>query len=147
MLEIECKRDDCWWQSGDENRHNECCRCSHNSKAEKKEKDCFIDVLDKFTELYDYLRGIKLPDGLSSSCKMPRMSAKKAFSIIYILQEVTCCLPDYIEQCRECLDLFDSEREGCHLDDQYEVNGKTLAKKYWGDYCDSCVPDIVLTVS
>jgi hypothetical protein len=144
MSEINCtSKEPCYWQiKVGYKAGNDCYNCERNRNAEEKEKDNFIDVLGKFNELYDYLRGIKLPEGLRPTEKMPKLSAKMAFSVIYILQEVTCCLPDYIEQCKGCLELYDSERGGCHLDDQCQVNGKKLAKKYWGNWCEACIPNI-----
>ncbi len=143
MEKIVCKQNDCFWQCGDE---SECYFCSHNENAKEKKGDRYITVLGKFNELYNYLRGIKLPERLSPTCKMPKLTAKRAFGIIYVLQEITCCLPDCIEQCRGCLDLYDSELEGYSFDDQYQVDGKTLAKKYWGNWCESCIPDIEFEV-
>lgn len=143
MDSIKCKKHDCYWQCGDESKHNDCYFCSQNRNADegsKGKKDNYIDVKDKFVELYDFLTGTKWPDGLTS--KMPKLSSKRAFGVIYFLQEVTCCLPDYIEQCRGCLELYNSESEGQHLSDDYEVKGKTLAKKYWGNWCEDCIPEI-----
>lgn len=97
---------------------------------------------DKLTIFYEYLRGIKLPDGVGTEGKMPKLSANKAFEVIWILQEVLHCLPDNIEQCQSCKDLFDMDSEGCYLDDQYKIKGRTLPKKYWGPWCDCCTPDI-----
>lgn len=116
-----------------------CCECKYNSESDGKEKeDNFVSIKDKMQVFFEYLQGIKLPDG--THCKMPKLSAKKAFSVIWFLQEVMHVLPDNIEQCKDCLGLFDTDREGYHLDDQYSLNGRTLPKKYWGNFCDYCVP-------
>ena len=48
----------------------------------------------------------------------------------------------YIERCDVCGELYDRYQEGFWLDDKYELNGKTLPKKYWGSYCDGCVPNV-----
>ncbi len=98
----------------------------------------FIDYKDKINILYEYLKGEKLPDGVY--CKMPKLTASKAFSVIWFLQEIMHCLPDNIEQCRRCKSLFDADSEGRILDDQYGLGKGTLPKKYWGHWCDSCTP-------
>lgn len=145
MSEIDCtvKRECCYWQTvGAYKRSNSCYNCERNRKAEEKKKDNFIDILGKVNELYEYLTDQGLPEGVT--CEMPKLSGTAAFSVLWFLQEITCCLPDHIEQCQECEQLYDSDCEGYYLDDQYchRVNGRTIAKKYWGHYCDYCVPNI-----
>jgi len=122
-----------------------CYSCKYNSDSEKlsghkNQKDNFVSMTEKMQVLYDYLRGIKLPEGVH--CKMPKLSAHRAFSVIWFLQEVMHCLPDNIEQCQCCKLLFDSESEGYRLDDQYKLNGRPLPKKYWGHWCEDCVPNV-----
>ena len=118
-----------------------CYKCIYNSDSEEKMKvNKFVNIKDRLNVLYDYLCGVKLPEGIY--CKMPKLSPKKAFTVIWFLQEVMHCLPDNIEQCQDCKELFDADSEGYHLNDQYEVKGKTLAKKYWGNWCENCVPYI-----
>jgi len=53
-------------------------------------------------------------------------------------------LPDNIEKCEGCDDLFDTDSEGVYLNEEYKNTrtGKTLAKKYWGHYCEGCIPDV-----
>lgn len=120
-----------------------CYDCIHNpgSQADKKQ-DKFVSQRDKVDELYKFLKGEKLPEG--TQCKMPKLSASMAFNVIWFLQELSHVLPDNIEQCRACKVLFDADSEGFYLDDQYinTKTGKTLAKKYWGHWCDDCVPHI-----
>lgn len=119
-----------------------CWGCSYNKNAERDElADNYISIKDKVTELYEYLTDEKIPNGVCVKSR-PKLSKNKAWSLIWFLQEVTHCLPDHIEKCNECDELFDSNREGFMLDNQYELNGKTLPRKYWGHYCDNCVPNI-----
>lgn len=124
-----------------------CFDCKFNATSEAKEKNNnFVNYKDKFDVLYDYLRGVKLPDGVH--CKMPKLSANKAFGVIWFLQEIMHCLPDNIEQCKVCKELFDTDSSGYCLDDQYEVNGKALPKKYWGHFCgDYCAPVVEFTLA
>jgi hypothetical protein len=61
--------------------------------------------------------------------KEKRLSEKKAFDIIYYLQEHLCIIPDHIEQCNVCGELYDSYSTGHHS----ELTGK--------HYCsESCEP-------
>ena len=75
---------------------------------------------------------------------MPKLSPTKAFNVIWFLQEYLHILPDNIEQCDGCKDLFDTDSEGCCLNEDYinKDTGKTLAKKHWGHWCDGCIPNI-----
>ena len=134
MSECTLRNCDCWY----ENRGPKCYDCTRNAESTVKEKkDNYIDACEKVRQFYEYLTG-KF---------RPKLSQNKAFGLIYYLQETMHCLPDTIEKCRVCGGLFNSGREGFILDDQYEVNGKTLPKKYWGLYCDDCVPQIDFQVA
>ena len=142
-MNTQCKEHDCYWQ--DSIRNCECNYCIRNQaeKSEhykKNEADKYISVLDKVRELYEALTEGKLPDGVG--CKLPKISKTRAFNLIWFLQEQTCCLPAHIEQCDNCKELYDSEQEGYHLDAEHKLNGKPLPKKYWGNYCQACVPEI-----
>ena len=55
-----------------------------------------------------------------------RLNKTKAFRIIYYLQEHLPILPDHIEKCDRCGDLYDSDSEGYHS----EKRGKF--------YCGNC---------
>ncbi len=118
--------------------------CSHCTRAEDPEKgeltDKYISIKDQVIKLYDYLSEGKVPEGVH--VWRPKMSRKHAFSVIWFLQEIIHCLPDHIEQCDDCLELFDTDREGYYLDDQYKLGNRTLPKKYWGSWCDNCVPNV-----
>lgn len=57
------------------------------------------------------------------------LSNKKAFRIIYYLQEHLPVFPDHIEQCSSCDDLYDSESQGRHSD----LTGKFYC-------CEDCEP-------
>lgn len=100
---------------------------------------------EKIEEFYNFLRDGKLPNGMKMpKSHIPKMSSKKAFTIIWYLQEHLQILPGSVEQCDGCLELFDSDKEGYYLDDQYELDGKTLPKKYWGHWCEGCVPNVFI---
>ena len=119
--------------------NSQCYGCQHDeAEPIEKKQDQYLSQKDKIDILYSFLKGEELPEGVY--CKMPKLSKDKAFSVIWFLQEIMHCLPDSIEQCGECKELFDSDSEGYHLDDQYELDGKPLPKKYWGHWCDDCVP-------
>lgn len=124
-----------------EHDHCLCYDCVYNSESEEKEKqNRFVSYKDKFEVLYKFLLGIELPKGVT--CNMPKLSCKKAFSVIWFLQEIMHCLPDNIEQCQDCKELYDTDSSGFHLDEEYTLDGKPLPKKYRGNWCDGCVPDV-----
>lgn len=80
-------------------------------------------TIEDFEILYKFLQG-EPPEGVKAY--NPRLSARKAFSVIWFLQEITGVLPDNIDRCCSCDDLFDSDREGFHV----ESTGR--------NYCDGC---------
>jgi len=78
------------------------------------------------TEFFEFLKGTA-PDGIKMGHgHQPKLSPKKAFSIIWYLQEHMRVLPDRIDQCWRCGGLFDSWREGLY----WESKGR--------NYCGSC---------
>ena len=118
-----------------------CYDCIYNLNSEIKQKiNRFIDYRDKIDEFYKFLKGEELPEGMT--IKQPKLSLELAFNVIYFLQEHLRVLPDNIEQCNGCKELFDTEYSGCQLDDNYiNMNtSKTIAKKYQGNWCDGCDP-------
>lgn len=56
----------------------------------------------------------------------PKLSAKKAYQIIYILQDGMRIIPDTYEQCWSCKELFDTYCSGLY----WETKGR--------HYCDAC---------
>jgi len=77
---------------------------------------------DQISELYEFLQG-KCPEGIYIR-HPPRLSRRKAFSVIWFLQEHLRILPDNFEQCCSCKDLYDANREGGYYRDRL--------------YCDPC---------
>jgi len=124
-----------------------CYDCIHNKeKTESDAKERFINFRDKIDILYKYLKGEEVPEGVH--CKKPTLSPDLAFAVIYFLQEIMHVLPDTIEQCDGCKELFDTDSSGWIIDADYiDVDtGETLAEKYWGHWCDDCVPDIEIEI-
>lgn len=118
-----------------------CWYCKHAKEPAKDElENNYVSNVDRVIELYDYLSEGKVPEGVH--VWRPKMSRKHAFSVIWFLQEIIHCLPDSIERCDNCDYLFDTNNSGYYLDDQYELKGKPLPKKYWGHWCDNCVPNV-----
>lgn len=58
-----------------------------------------------------------------------KLSNKKAFSVVFFLQEHVPLLPDHIEKCDVCGTLFDTYASGHHSD---------LTDKFY--CCESCEP-------
>jgi len=88
--------------------------------------------LDKINELYRFLTGEEMPETISiGRGSKPKMSEKKAFTIIWYLQEHLSILPDNIERCDICGNLYNQSSEGIYWE--------TKGKNYCG-YCDYLVP-------
>lgn len=88
--------------------------------------------LEKIDEFYRFLTGDEIPEGLSfPRGYAPKMSEKKAMSIIWYLQEHLSILPDHIERCDVCGSLYDSHSSGLFWE--------TKGKHYCGG-CDYLVP-------
>jgi len=97
-------------------------------------------TLEQVRELHQFLQGV-VPKEVQLA-NPPKLTPEKAFDVIWFLQEHLGVLPDNFEMCQVCHEIFDQHSEGWVLDDQYGLEGKTLPKKYWGIYCDICVPDV-----
>jgi len=83
-------------------------------------------------EFYEFLQG-NCPDCIKlTSHNQPKLTEKKSFAIIWYLQEHMRILPDHIERCDICGELFDTWQEGIH----WESKGR----HYCGG-CDYLVPE------
>lgn len=102
---------------------------SHNKQIKLlKNNDNRTDTdLEWVDEFYHFLQGIS-PENINDGKPMVKLPKQKAFNIIWYLQEHFPLLPDTIEQCSFCKDLYDSYSSGYHS----ELTGKF--------YCDSCFP-------
>jgi len=90
-----------------------------------------LSDLELVTEFYNFLQGV-VPENISiGNGHKPKMSEKKAYSIIWYLQEHFSILPDNIEQCSVCKSLYDHNSEGIHW--------ATKGKNFCGA-CDYLVP-------
>jgi len=88
--------------------------------------------LEWIDEFYSFLQGEFPKTIILSKTTQPKLTSKKAFSIIWYLQEHFSLLPCHIERCWSCKGLFDSDSEGIY----WESKGR--------DYCGDCeylVPD------
>ena len=87
--------------------------------------------LEWLQEFFAFLQGDP-PEEISIGWgKQPKLSKKKAFAIIWYLQERMRVLPENIEMCDNCGELYDAHSEGLY----WESKGK----HYCGG-CDSIVP-------
>ncbi len=101
---------------------NEITLLRNNNHREWSDKE-WID------EFYLFLQG-DVPDGIEIRNPV-KLSPKKAMSIIWYLQEHFSILPDNIEQCSVCKDLYDSQATGYHS----EIKDKL--------YCGICMPPFI----
>ena len=77
-----------------------------------------LSDLEWIDELYQYLQGNPVEHfkkGFS-----PKLTPTKAFHIIWFLQEHLRVLPDTIERCGHCDELYDTESEGRHIEEPYK---------------------------
>ena len=74
------------------------------------------DQLDRVQELFDFLTGT-LPEGYGvSDDNMPTLTPDQAWTVIWYLGNQYWQVPDYIERCGVCGNLYDSERGGTHTE-------------------------------
>ena len=95
--------------------------------------------LEWIQEFHDFLQG-EIPDKIH--CTPLNLTPEQSSLIIRYLQEHFSVLPDNIEMCDNCKQMYDSYSEGCY----YEIEGKF----YCGGcedsseavYCDYCMGDM-----
>lgn len=86
-------------------------------------------TLESVNELYLFLQGYA-PEGVSVS-ELPNLSPNEAFSVIWFLQGHLRVIPDHLEQCDKCNELYDSRGEGEYRVDEHDfVTGRR---------CDDCM--------
>lgn len=73
-------------------------------------------ALERTQELFDFLQGIVPPGYKIKDSRIPKLSPDRAWTVIWYLGNQYWQVPDFIERCDVCGDLFDSNREGACLD-------------------------------
>ena len=77
-------------------------------------------------EFFEFLQGDP-PDGMKIGKRhQPVLTAKKAMTVIWYLQEYLDVFPSGIRQCHSCGELFDSNSEGIYWESKRR------------DYCGAC---------
>lgn len=72
--------------------------------------------LERTQELFDFLQGM-IPEGYKiKRDSRPKLTAEQAWTVIWYLGNQYWQVPDHIDRCDLCGDLYDSEREGGCLD-------------------------------
>lgn len=98
----------------------------HDIKLQRNNDNRNDTDIEWVREFYNFLQG-KSPDGISiGKGHKPAMTDKKAYSIIWYLQEHFPVFPDNIERCSICSELYDTDCEGLY----WETKGK--------HYCGNC---------
>ena len=97
-----------------------------NNKLKNKSEFEIVNILYSFLIGNDEVEKKELGYDVP---KHKKLSKASAFNIIWFLQEVIPVLPDNIEQCCYCKNLYDSNSSGVYI----EKTGR--------NYCDGCRPD------
>jgi len=86
-------------------------------------------------EFFNFLQG-KQPDEISiEDSKLPKLTPDQAFNVIWYLQEHMGVLPDCMEQCHDCGDIFNQDFSGGYIEFPQKdgPNGQDD-----GSFCDNC---------
>ena len=93
--------------------------------------------LEDVTTFFDWLQGKKL-DNFNLEFQ-PNLTPEQAFAIIYIMQEGLGVLPDNIEMCCQCKELYNSDLGGSTIDeDTITEDNRRFDEADFGNYCESC---------
>jgi hypothetical protein len=66
------------------------------------------DDLEKVELVFDMLTGGRIPEGVHLG-NQPKLSKDEAWSAVWFLQEVARILPDTIDRCDECNNLYEAD--------------------------------------
>lgn len=101
--------------------------------------------LEYVKKLFRFLKGSDDFNLNIRELEKPKLSPEQAWTVIYVLQEIRepgiHNLPDTIEMCSQCNELYDSDNEGqhideTHLDDLSEHNFNESDVGY--NFCEMC---------
>lgn len=99
-----------------------------NRLLKNNEKRDWLEI-EWVNEFYEFLKG-ELPEWVNTS---PKLNHRKAFSVIYYLQEKFPIINEYIEKCDVCNELYNSYEEGLYIEKPYKGNYH---------FCNSCMEDV-----
>lgn len=77
-----------------------------------------LSDLEWVQEFFCFLQGSVPHEITLGRGHRPRLTAKQAFSVIYYLQEHFPLLPDRIERCDSCGQLYDSNAQGYYSENR-----------------------------
>lgn len=85
-------------------------------------------------ELYDYLQNKPLPEdtGIKGQSGI-KLNESQSFRVIWFLQEHLRILPDNIEQCDVCNELYDAHKSGLYIEEPYNASNH---------FCDGCADQV-----
>lgn len=90
-------------------------------------KDPKLDDVEQCEEIFNFLQG-KIPNGYRlKDTQIPRLTPDQAWTVVWYIQNLYWELPDKVERCDVCGDLYDSECRGGHREDGPPYN-----------FCDPC---------
>lgn len=73
-------------------------------------------ALERTQALFDFLQG-RVPEGYKiPKNEIPRLTPDQAWTVVWYLGNLYWRVPDHIERCELCGELFDTERSGDVLD-------------------------------
>lgn len=75
------------------------------------------DDVDRVRELFSFLQGTVPPGYHVQDERVPQLTADQAWAVVWYVQELHWQVPDSIERCDLCGELFDSDAEGGYTDD------------------------------
>ncbi|RZM21769.1 MAG: hypothetical protein EOO88_31575 [Pedobacter sp.] len=89
-----------------------------------------LSDLEWCNELYNYLQDKPLPEeaGIVNTSGI-NLSEEHAFKVIWFLQEHLRVIPDNIERCNNCGDLYDANNSGYYTEEGHEG---------MHNFCDAC---------
>jgi hypothetical protein len=93
------------------------------------------EMYEFMQEFYNFLQG-EAPETISvKDDRMPKLTPDQAFAVIWYLQEHMGVLPDCMEQCNDCGDVFNQDCDGGYI--EFPNNDGPNGQQD-GSFCEDC---------